>query len=108
MQGWSNPQLTVERAILNGFREMLRLDDLLLRKVSDGAGDFDDLVVGAGGEVEIVQGRFQERGRSRRQRAGGVQINAIQQRSREFGTMISWELRDAKRKRITIELTRKM
>ena len=43
-------QVPVEAAVLDGFEEVRCFDAIGAGKVGDGAGDFEDAVIGAGGE----------------------------------------------------------
>jgi hypothetical protein len=49
----SSLDLAVEGAELDGFEEVIGGDGVGRGEVGDGAGDFEDAVVGAGAEVEI-------------------------------------------------------
>jgi len=44
---FSRPQLAVEGAVLNGFGDVVAGDFFGAGQVGDGAGDFQDAVVGA-------------------------------------------------------------
>jgi hypothetical protein len=55
----SGPVITVEAAVLDGFGEVLGSDGGGLIEVGDGAGDFEDAVVGAGGEAHAADGHFE-------------------------------------------------
>ena len=48
----SHPQVAVERAVLDGFGDMFRLNAFRGGQVGDRAGDLQDAVVGAGAEVQ--------------------------------------------------------
>ena len=50
------PILAVERAVLDGFADVLRTDDFALIEVGDGACDLHDAVIGAGGHAELIKG----------------------------------------------------
>ena len=50
----SSPPLPVEAAVLEGFGQMRRLDGVRSGQIGDGAGDFQDLVVAAGGEAQLL------------------------------------------------------
>ena len=52
------PPFTIQIPIPNGFCQMRSLDVLTTFKVGNGAGDFQDAVVGTGGEVEACHGSF--------------------------------------------------
>jgi hypothetical protein len=46
-----NPQRPIEGAVLNGFADVLGGDGVGLGEIGEGAGDFEDAVVGAGTPV---------------------------------------------------------
>ena len=54
------PALAVERAVLNSLGQMLNLNFVGARQVGDGAGHFQDAVVGAGAEAEALHGGFEQ------------------------------------------------
>ena len=56
----SRPVGAVERAVLDCFAEVLGLDVGGVVEVGDGAGDFQDAVVGAGGKAEARDGALEE------------------------------------------------
>jgi len=49
-------QLSIEASVLDGFGDVVGLDVLLVDEVGDGAGDSQDLVVGAGAEAQLGDG----------------------------------------------------
>src|SRR5512146_2714032 len=56
---WS-PQLSVEGAVLDGFADVVDGDLLGGFEVGEGAGDAEDAVVGAGGELEVLDGEAEQ------------------------------------------------
>jgi hypothetical protein len=57
--------IPVKRAVLDGLQQVRLLDAVAAREVGDGAGDFQDAVVGAGGQRELLHRlleHFPERG----------------------------------------------
>lgn len=54
------PVAAVQIAITNGFGYVLRLDVFGSGEVGDGACHFQDAVIGAGGERELLHGGAQE------------------------------------------------
>src|SRR5438552_15008582 len=54
------PVGTVKRAVLDSFAEMFGFDGIRGVEIGDGAGDFEDAVVGASGEAEASDGVFQK------------------------------------------------
>ena len=54
------PIFPVEAAILNRLRQVAHLDALGAFQVGDGAGNFQDAVVGTGGEAEPLHGGLQD------------------------------------------------
>jgi hypothetical protein len=52
--GLRSPELAVEGAVLDGFGDMGDLDVVLFAEGGDGAGDFEQAVVGAGREMELL------------------------------------------------------
>ena len=55
----SSPVIAVEAAVLDGFGEVLGGDGGGFIEVGDGAGNFEDAVVGAGGEAHASDGHFE-------------------------------------------------
>ena len=51
---------TVQGAVLHRFRDVLGTDGVKALQVRDRAGDFEDAVVRAGAEVEVVHRHAQE------------------------------------------------
>lgn len=51
-----SPELAVEGAILDGVGDVGALNVVYAAKVGDGADDFEQTVVGAGGEAEWPRG----------------------------------------------------
>lgn len=49
-------EVPIEAAHLDGFEEVAGLDVFGVGEVGDGAGDFEDAVVGAGREGELLHG----------------------------------------------------
>src|ERR1700722_10726041 len=58
--GFSCPVRTVEAAVLDGFGDVFGLDRVGAFEVGDGAGDFQDAVVGAGAEALLGHGAFEQ------------------------------------------------
>ena len=56
----SAPNLAVEVAVLDGFGNVGDVDVFGLSEVGDGAGDFEDAIVGAGAEVQIFHSLAEE------------------------------------------------
>lgn len=56
----SLPPLPVQRSVLNRFGHVGGIDRLFPGQVGDGAGQFEDAVMGTGGEAQGVEGLFQE------------------------------------------------
>src|ERR1035437_3796938 len=56
---WSGPVVAVEAAVLNGFGEVLGGHGGGVIEVGHGARDFEDAVVGAGGEAHAADGHFE-------------------------------------------------
>src|SRR5690348_5134566 len=56
----SPPQLAVEGAELDGLRDVVRGNLFAAAQVGDGAGNFQDAVVGAGAEVVFRHGQLQQ------------------------------------------------
>ena len=50
------PRLSIQTSIADGFSDMVALDVLTAGEVGDGAGDFDNALIGSGGEVEVGHG----------------------------------------------------
>lgn len=63
-QRLSRQNLPVEAAVLDGFGDVGAGDVVTLFKVGNGAGDFEDAVVGAGGEAEAFHSEFDQAFRS--------------------------------------------
>ena len=55
----SSPVIAVEAAVLDGFGKVLGGDGGGFIEVGDGAGNFEDAVVGAGGEAHASDGHFE-------------------------------------------------
>src|SRR5213593_4757274 len=55
-----DPQLAVERAVLDRFGYVLRLDALRTVEIGNRARDLEDAVVGAGAQVQFGHCHFQE------------------------------------------------
>ena len=58
VSAWLRPQIPVESAVLDGFADVLGEDRFGASEIGDGAGDFEDAVVGAGAEVQFRHGHF--------------------------------------------------
>jgi hypothetical protein len=59
--GWIlGPVRAVKRAVPDGLAEMVRLDVFGEIEVGDGAGDLENTVMGAGGEVEANDSILQQ------------------------------------------------
>src|ERR1700730_9730277 len=54
------PVGAVQGAVLDGFAEVAGLDIFVGVEVGDGAGDFEDAVVGAGGKTEAGDGVLEQ------------------------------------------------
>src|SRR4051812_39105295 len=52
----SDPQRSVKSTILNGFADVFGRDGVGFREVGDGAGDFQNAVVGAGAQIQFRHG----------------------------------------------------
>ena len=50
----------IQGAVLDRFRDVIDLDVRFAFKIGDGAGYFQDTVVGPGGQTEFVDGVFQQ------------------------------------------------
>ena len=59
---FSLEKLPVERAELDGFEDLVAGDLLFPSEIGQGAGDFQNAVVGAGGEVHLLHGVLQVAG----------------------------------------------
>src|ERR1035441_5134613 len=55
----SSPVIAVEAAVLDGFGEVFGGDGGGFIEIGDGAGDFEDAVMGAGGEAHAADGHFE-------------------------------------------------
>jgi hypothetical protein len=55
----SRKQFPVQRTILDRFANVFALDAVAAGEVGDGSCDFEDAVVGAGGEVHLFHGVFE-------------------------------------------------
>lgn len=55
----SPEQFPIERAVVNGFRDVMHLDVLTLFKVGNRTRNFDDAVVPAPTQVELRNGGFE-------------------------------------------------
>jgi hypothetical protein len=59
---WSRaPELAVERSVLDGFRDMRWMNVGIASETGDGAGSFEEAVVGAGGEAKLLNGGKEQR-----------------------------------------------
>lgn len=56
----SSPVSAVEGAVLDGFAEVFGSQGWGAFEVGDGARDFQDAIVGASGEAEALDGRFED------------------------------------------------
>jgi len=65
----SVPPAAVERAVLDGFGDVLGLDGCSAAQIGDSTGDLQDAVVGAGAEAEALDGELHETLASSIQRA---------------------------------------
>jgi hypothetical protein len=52
----SHPQIPIQSAEVDGFEEVVGGDGIMPGEVGEGAGDFEDAVVGAGGKVHLLHG----------------------------------------------------
>ncbi len=68
----SRPQLAVEGAILNGFGDVFRCEPLRPRQIGNGAGHFQNAIVGAGAELQLVHRHLEEFQRRFVERAEGL------------------------------------
>jgi len=59
MHPLSREQIPVQRAILDRFQDVLPADTLAAAEVGEGAGDFEDPIVGAGGKIELLHRVFE-------------------------------------------------
>lgn len=50
----------VQSSVSDRFTDLIRVDDLVARQVGDGAGKFQDAVIGAGREPQLFQGAMQQ------------------------------------------------
>ena len=57
---YSRPNLPVERAVLNRLRNVVAREVLGAGQVGNGAGDFQDAVVGAGAQVQVGHGELEQ------------------------------------------------
>ncbi len=55
-----HPKIPVQCAEVDGFEEVIGGDVWVGGEVGEGAGDLEDAVVGAGREVHLVHGVFEE------------------------------------------------
>ena len=56
----SRPKCPVQRPVLNSFGDVLRFNLRRTLEVGNRARDFQDAVVGAGGETLLVHGAFEQ------------------------------------------------
>jgi hypothetical protein len=56
------PELAVEGAVLDGFGDMGDLNIVYAAEIGDGSGDFEQAVVAAGGEAELLDGGAHQHG----------------------------------------------
>jgi len=56
----SPPDLPVKRPELNGFTDVIGSDVLRVDQVGDGAGDFEDAIVGADAQTGFRRGHLQK------------------------------------------------
>ena len=54
------PELPIKAAVLDGFRNVWRLDMLRAFKISYGAGNFENPGVGAGRKSKLINGSFKQ------------------------------------------------
>ena len=50
----SSPIFPIERAILDGFGKVLGSDRIGLVKIRNGSGDFQDAIIGPGGQAKAI------------------------------------------------------
>lgn len=55
------PIVAVERTVVDGFADVCGIDVFTSGKIGDGAGDFQDAVVGACGKALAVHRFFEQR-----------------------------------------------
>ena len=72
--GPSVEQVPIQAAVLDGLEEVGRFDAIGSRKVGDGAGDFENAVVGTGGERELLHRLLEEVAEGRVDHAGGADL----------------------------------
>src|ERR1035438_2354691 len=70
----SGPVVAVEAAVLHGFGQMFGGDGGGFIEVGDGAGDFENAVVGAGGKSHAADGHFERALAGIVQRADGADL----------------------------------
>ena len=63
------PTTAVERTILNGLGDVLGCEFLGSRQIRDGAGNFQNAIVGAGAELQFVHGHLEQFQRMRQDTA---------------------------------------
>lgn len=56
----ANPQLAVQRAVADGFRNVFRADGVLAGEISNGPSHAEDAVVSPGGQAKVVHGGFEQ------------------------------------------------
>lgn len=54
------PEIAVQSAVLDGFADVVGLDGFGTVEIGDGAGDFQDAVIGAGAEIQLGHRHFDE------------------------------------------------
>lgn len=60
--GLGEAELAVEGAVLDRFEDVVGAELVLSGEVGDGAGDLEDAIVGAGGEIELLHSLLEELG----------------------------------------------
>ena len=56
----SSPKIAVERAVSDGLEDVVGADFFVAAEIGEGAGDFQDAVVGTGGEIHAIHGGFKK------------------------------------------------
>ena len=59
MVSYPKSKFPIQFAVADGFGDVFGLDVFAVFEIGDGAGDFADFVMGAGGQVELGNGLFE-------------------------------------------------
>src|SRR5207247_3290855 len=70
LRPWLHPQVAIQCPVLDRFGKVLRFEILGAFQIRDGARDFQNAIVAAGGEAELGDGVFHDAFAVRRQDAG--------------------------------------